>query len=149
MVLCIIDWSCLRRQRKAKPTAAASERGFGKYGRSIAGDVESPSLLPLLLLLPPPPPLAVVGKARLTKAGRRRQRQGSKVPKRLLRSYYCRLNQPICDHRALISPGWIWKNGLMWTHTLEIDIRAKTEVNMTWIYSPLKNRIYPVFRYII
>ena len=27
---------------KAKPTAAASERGFGKYGRSIAGDVESP-----------------------------------------------------------------------------------------------------------
>ena len=25
---------------KAKPTAAASERGFGKYGRSIAGDVE-------------------------------------------------------------------------------------------------------------
>ena len=41
----------MRRQRKAKPTAAASERGFGKYGRSIAGDVESPSLLPLLLLL--------------------------------------------------------------------------------------------------
>ena len=36
---------------KAKPTAAAIERGFGKYGRSIAGDVESPSLLPLLLLL--------------------------------------------------------------------------------------------------
>ena len=35
---------------KAKPTAAASERGFGKYGRSIAGDVDSPSLLP-------PPPL--------------------------------------------------------------------------------------------
>ena len=31
--------------------AAASERGFGEYGRSIAGDVESPSLLPLLLLL--------------------------------------------------------------------------------------------------
>ena len=41
---------------KAKPTAAASERGFGKYGKSIAGDVESPSLLLLLLLLPPPPP---------------------------------------------------------------------------------------------
>ena len=36
---------------KAKATAAASERGFGKYGRSIAGDVESPSLLLLLLLL--------------------------------------------------------------------------------------------------
>ena len=36
---------------KAKPTADASERGFGKYGRSIAGDVESPSLLPLLMLL--------------------------------------------------------------------------------------------------
>ena len=36
---------------KAKPTTAASERDFGKYGRSIAGDVESPSLLPLLLLL--------------------------------------------------------------------------------------------------
>ena len=33
------------------PTAAASEGGFGKYGRGIAGDVESPSLLPLLLLL--------------------------------------------------------------------------------------------------
>ena len=27
---------------KAKPTAAASERGFGEHGRSIAGDVESP-----------------------------------------------------------------------------------------------------------
>ena len=39
------------RQRKAKPTAAASERGFGKNRRSIAGDVELPSLLPLLLLL--------------------------------------------------------------------------------------------------
>ena len=36
---------------KAKPTAAASERGFGMYGRSIPGDVESPSLLPLLLPL--------------------------------------------------------------------------------------------------
>ena len=40
---------------KAKATAAASERGFGEHGRSIAGDVESPLLLPLVLLLPPPP----------------------------------------------------------------------------------------------
>ena len=36
---------------KAKATAAASERGFGKYGKSITGDVESLSLLLLLLLL--------------------------------------------------------------------------------------------------
>ena len=41
----------------AKPTATASEPAFGKYGRSIAGDVESPSLLPLLLLPLPSPPL--------------------------------------------------------------------------------------------
>ena len=44
-------------QGKAKQTAAAIERGFRKYGRSIASDVESPSPLPSLLLLPPPPPL--------------------------------------------------------------------------------------------
>ena len=43
LVLCtssVDSSSCLNRQRKAKPTAAASKRGFGKYGTSVAGDVE-------------------------------------------------------------------------------------------------------------
>ena len=46
----LIDLVCVVKGA-AKPTAAASERGLGKCGRSVAGDVESPSLLPLLLLL--------------------------------------------------------------------------------------------------
>ena len=55
--LCSIDWSSfMRRQRKSEPNGRRERAWFRKYGRSIAGDVESPSLLPLLLLLPPPPP---------------------------------------------------------------------------------------------
>ena len=41
LLLCVV-------KGKAKPTVAASERGFGKYGRRTAGDVESPSLLSLI-----------------------------------------------------------------------------------------------------
>ena len=49
LLVCVV-----KGKRSLRPPRASVV--FGKYGRSIAGGVESPSLLPLLLLLPPPSP---------------------------------------------------------------------------------------------
>ena len=51
LVLCIIGWSCLRERKRGQRPPRASVVSASKYRRILAGDVESPTLLPLLLLL--------------------------------------------------------------------------------------------------
>ena len=50
--LCVYStgWFCLRQRKRSQRSPRASVVSASKYRRSIAGDVESPSILSLLLL---------------------------------------------------------------------------------------------------